>query len=331
MRLGITGATGFIGGHLLRSAVVERGLRPVAFIERGSPRAAIADLDGKFEAVEGDLLDPASVDGFIEGCDAVFHLAGLNRYWARDPGIFDRVNVAGARNVAESALRRGVKRLVHASSCITLGASLEPTPRNEASEYNLRHLEFKYGETKLGGERLMEDFAREKGLPVVIVNPTSAIGERDHGPTPIGKPILDILRGMWPVYVAGGACFIDVHDVVRGMWLALERGRIGEKYLLVGENLTNQEFMSRVAVAAGRRPPRLRVPKAALGVAAYAGEWLADHVTQKHPPLTRGMLGLIGRYLYFDRDKAERELGFQAGHCQPAIERSVEWFRASIS
>lgn len=326
MQIGITGANGFIGNHLLRSAIA-RGQRPVVFLQQGSPLEPIRDLEGQYDAVFGDLLDTESLERFIGRCDAVFHLAGFNRYWARDASTFQQVNVEGARNVADTCLRHGISKLIHVSSCITRGASETPTPRDEDSDYNLQSLRFLYGETKKAGEDEMKRWAREKGLPVVIINPASAVGERDHGPTPIGKPIADIARGRWPVYVAGGACFIDVHDVVRGLWLALENGRPGSQYMLAGDNLTNQEFMTTVAECAGLKPPRLRVPKPVLGVVAHVTEWMANHLTHQHPPLTVGMNGLIGKYLYYSGLRAEEELGFKAGPCRPAIERCVQWFR----
>ena len=325
MKIGITGANGFIGGHLLRSAI-ERGHRPIAFLQQGSPMEAIADLDGRYDAVLGDLLDRESLDGFIGRCEVVFHLAGFNRYWAKDPKTFHQVNVEGARNVAEACLARKIEKLVHVSSCITRGISDTPVPRDEDSDYNLG-FPFLYGETKRAGEDEVRRLVQERGLPAVVVIPASAVGERDHGPTPIGKPIADIARGRWPVYVAGGACFIDVHDVVRGLWLALERGRIGAQYLLAGDNLTNQEFMSTVAECAGLKPPRIKVPRPLLGVVAHAGEFFANHLTQKHPALTVGMNGLIGKYLYYQSKAAEQDLGFKAGPCRPAIERCVSWFR----
>jgi dihydroflavonol-4-reductase len=324
-RIGITGANGFIGAHLVRSAV-HKGLRPLAFLQKGTSIAPLADLEGKYDAVEGDLLDVASLDAFTRRCDAVFHLAGINRYWVPDASVFQRVNVLGARNVAESCLRSGVQKLVHVSSCITLGASDGPVLRNEESPYNLSFA-FAYGETKKAGEEEIKRFVREKGLPAVIVNPTSAIGEQDFAPTPIGKPIADIARGVWPVYVAGGACFIDVHDVIRGLWLALERGRVGGQYLLVGENLTNRQFMSKVAQLGGVSPPRFKVPKPVLHMVAAVGEWTANHVTRKAPPLTTGMSGLIGKYLFFDGSRARMELGFEAGPVAPAIARCIQWFR----
>jgi dihydroflavonol-4-reductase len=287
----------------------------------------IADLEGEYDPVFGDLLDRESVDAFAGRCDAIFHLAGLNRYWAEDRALFHQVNVLGVQNVAEACARRGVQKLIHTSSCITLGASDAACPRNEDSPYNLERLNFLYADTKKAGEEEIKRRVRERGLPAVIVNPTSAIGERDYGPTPIGKPIADIARGMWPVYVAGGACFIDVHDVVRGLWLALERGTVGRQYLLVGENLSNQEFMTTVAGIAGVGLPRFKVPKALLDVAGAVAEWTADRFTRKAPALTSAMSSLIGRYLYFDGARAHTELGFKAGPVRPAIERCVLWFR----
>jgi dihydroflavonol-4-reductase len=325
-RIGITGANGFIGAHLLRSAV-SQGLRPVAFLQNGSPMDPIADLEGAYDVVYGDLLDPTSVDRFVAQCEAIFHLAGFNRYWASDRNLFHKINFIGVRNIAEACTKHRIQKLVHASSCITLGASLDPTPRHEDSPYNLEHLKFLYGETKKAGEDEIKRWVRENNLPAVIVNPTSAIGEKDYGPTPIGKPIADIAGGMWPVYVAGGACFIDVHDVVRGFWLAMERGKVGGQYLLVGENLSNQEFMTKIAEYAGVARPRIKVPKPLLNIVGRVGEWTADHLTKRHPPLTSGMSGLIGKYLYFDGSRAEAELGFKSGPCGPAIERCVKWFR----
>jgi dihydroflavonol-4-reductase len=326
MRIGITGANGFIGNHLVRF-LVTRNHRPLAFLQRGTDARPLADLRGHYDEAWGDLLDRESLDRFVGACDAVIHLAGVNRYWARDPSVFANVNVLGARNVAEACLRHHVRKLVHASSCITLGASDEPVLRNEESPFNLGELDFPYATTKKAGEEEMKRAAREHGLPVVIVHPTSAIGERDHGPTPIGKPVADIARGLWPVYVAGGACFLDVKDAVRGIWLALEKGTVGRQYLLAGENLSNREFMSLVAEVAGAPRPRVKVPRACLAAMAMGLEWTADHVTKRPPALTRSMAGLVGRYLYFDGTRAREELGFAPGPLRGAIERAVKWFR----
>jgi dihydroflavonol-4-reductase len=330
MRIGITGANGFIGNHLVR-LLVELGHRPLALLERGTDVRPLADLSGRFDALPGDLLDRGSLDRFAGACDAVIHLAGVNRYWAADPAIFHRVNVDGAHNLADACRARGVTKLVHASSCITLGASDAPVARNEDSPFNLDGLDFPYARTKKAGEEEMKRQAREHGLPVVIVNPVSAIGERDYGPTPIGKPVRDLARGLWPVYVGGGACFIDVRDVVRGLWLALEKGAPGRQYLLAGENLENRAFMSLVAEIAGAPRPRVRIPNACLAALAAGVEWAADHVTRRPPVLTRSMAALAGRFLYYDGSRARRELGFEPGPLRGALERAVSWFRGAAA
>lgn len=328
MRVGITGANGFIGNHVVR-LVLERNHRPVALLQRGTNVRALDDLRGEYDEVWGNVLDRESLDRFAGACDVVVHLAGINRYWVEDVSVFEKVNVEGARNVAEACRRRQVQKLVHVSSCITLGASDEPVARNEDSPFNLAALDFLYATTKKAGEEEMKRQAREHGLPVVIVNPASAIGERDYGPTPIGKPVADIARGVWPVYVAGGACFIDVKDVARGIWLALEEGRIGRQYLLTGENLTNREFISLVSEVAGVPRPRVKIPRACLLAIAVGLEWTAEYVTRRHPAITRSMAHLVGRYLYFDGTRAREELGFEPGPVRPGIERAVRWLRES--
>ena len=324
MRVGITGANGFIGNHLTRY-LNSLGHETIAFLQRGTSEST---LQGQASQIYwGDITRPETLTPFLKHCDTVFHLAGLNTYWTRNPGIFHEVNYDGTRNVAEACLAHGIKKLVHVSSCITLGASGDPVARNENAEFNLDGCRFLYAETKKAGEDVIKGMIRDKGLPAVIVNPTSAIGEMDFGPTPIGKPIADICRGMWPAYVAGGACFIDVHDVVRGLWLAMEKGRIGEQYLLAGDNLSNKEFMTKVALLAGKKRPKVRVPRPVLKTVAHLGEWYADNVSYRHPPLTVGMTSVIGKFLYFDGSKARDHLGFEAQPCDGAIQRCIEWFR----
>ncbi len=327
MNIGITGANGFIGNHLLRSALA-RGHRPAIFLQRGTSTAPIDDVLASCEVWWGDLLAPESLDPFLRRSTAVFHLAGLNRYWSKDPRSFHRINIEGALNVAKMCSRHGVEKLVHVSSCITLGASDLPISRNEDSEFNLSGLQFHYGETKLAGELEVQNWAKTSGLSTVIVNPASTVGERDHGPTPIGRPISDICNGLLPAYVAGGACFIDVRDVVEGLWLALERGRTAERYCLAGDNLTSRQFITQVARFAGVRAPWVKMPHIALKALAWGTEWIADALTHREPRLTRGMSALIGRYLYFDGAKARRELGFAPGPSAAGIERCVRWFQA---
>jgi len=324
MRVGITGANGFIGNHLTRH-VTSLGHEVIAFLLRGTSDTLLENLPQ--QVYWGDVLDTESLHPFLKSCDVLFHLAGFNRYWSRDPEIFHKLNVVGPTNIATACLSTGIEKMVHVSSCITLGASEQPVSRNEESEFNLSGKRFLYAETKKAGEDKMKHWAREKGLPVVIVNPASAIGEMDYGPTPIGEPIIDICKGMWPVWVEGGACFVDVHDLVQGLWLTLEKGRTGEQYLLAGDNLTNKEFMSKIAKLTGKGQPKVRIPKTLLSLVAHWQEGLADHLTHRAPKLTVGMQELIGKYLYYESSKAKDELGYNPMPCDGAMERSIQWFK----
>ena len=324
MKVGITGANGFLGNHLARY-VANLGHEVVPFLLEGTSKDLLEDVTD--QVYWGSVLDPESLQPFVERCEVLIHLAGFNRYWSRDPGIFHSLNVIGPRNIAEVCMDTGIGKVVHVSSCITLGASELPVSRNEESEFNLANKRFLYAESKKAGEDEMKRWAAERGFPVVIVNPAAAIGEMDYGPSPTGSPIIDICKGRWPVWVDGGANFMDVRDAARGLWLALERGREGEQYLLTGDNLSNRAFMTEVAKLSGKTEPRFRVPKNLLGVVAHGQEWLADHLTHRPPKLTVGMHGLIGKYLYYESAKAEKELGFVAKPCDRAIERAIQWFK----
>ncbi len=323
MRVGITGANGFIGNHLTRH-IAALDHEVIAFLHRGTSDALIEDYAHKI--FWGDITDIESLRPFTKSCDVLFHLAGFNRYWSRDPEIFYKLNFVGPKNIASACMSEGIEKLVHISSCITLGASEKPEARDEESTFNLSGIRFMYAESKKAGEDEMKLWAKEKGLPVVIANPASAIGEMDYGPTPIGEPIIDICKKGWPVWVDGGACFMDIEDLVQGLWLTLEKGRAGQQYLLAGDNLLNKDFMAKVADLAGREHTKWRIPKPLISIVAHYQEWMANHITHRAPKITVGMQGLIGKYLYYNNAKARKELGFNPGPCDGAIEKSIQWF-----
>jgi dihydroflavonol-4-reductase len=316
MKVGITGANGFIGNHLTRY-VASLGHEVIAFLLRDTSDTLLESYP--HQVYWGDVIDSESLYPFLKSCDVLFHLSGFNRYWAKDPNIFNELNVISPNNIATACLSIGIKKIVHVSSCITLGVSEQPVTRNEKADFNMSGKRFLYAESKKAGEDQMKLSARENGLPVVIVNPASAIGEMDYGPTPIGAPIIDICKGWCPVWVDGGAYFIDVHDLVQGLWLAMEKGRTGQQYLLAGDNLSNRDFMIKIAKLAGKSPPKVRIPKSLLSIVAHSQEWLANHLTHKAPKLTVGMYELIEKYLYYDRAKAKDELGFNPVPCDTAV------------
>jgi dihydroflavonol-4-reductase len=287
MRAYVTGASGFIGGH------VARELR-----ERG------ADVRDEFV----DLLDAEGLERAMDGCDAVFHVAALYSF-DDSPELLERVNVEGTRRVLEAAARRGVRRVVHTSSSGTCG----PAPgrvATEADEPPAWELAVPYKRTKLAAERLALGAARD-GLDVVAVNPTTPVGDGDVRPTPTGRMIRGVATGRFPAYLDLGLNVVDVRDVALGHMLAFERGRRGERYILGGVDLELRDLFAAVADLAGRPRPRLRLPYRAAWSAAQAGL------------LNRNELLLARVPAYFSSAKAERELGYRAGPVEPALARAV--------
>jgi dihydroflavonol-4-reductase len=284
----VSGATGFLGAHVARAL-------------------AAAGADVRADRV--DLLDPAALERAVAGCDAVVHAAALYSYDA-DAALLAAVNVDGTRNVIEACRRRGVRRLVHTSTAGTCG----PVPGREATEADGPpdwELAVPYKQTKLAAERLVLDAARD-GLDAVVVNPTTPVGPGDRKPTPTGRMIAGVAAGRIRAYVGTtGLNVADVADVARGHVLALERGRRGERYLLGGANLSLRELFAQIAVAAGLRPPRVRVPYVATVAAAALG--LAN----------RHEVRLARLPMYFSSAKARRELGYDPGPVSEAIALAV--------
>jgi dihydroflavonol-4-reductase len=288
MRVHVTGASGFVGGH-----VAHRLAAGGAVV--GTERA--------------ELLDPAALERAFADCDAVVHVAALYSYDA-PPAELERVNVEGTRNVVEACLRSGVGRLVHTSTAGTCG----PVPGRAATEDDAPpsdELSVPYKRSKLAAERLVLAAARS-GLDAVVVNPTTPLGPGDRRPTPTGRMLRAVASGRIRAFLATtGLNVVDVRDVADGHALALERGRRGERYLLGGENLTLEELFARIAAAAGRPAPRLRVPYTAARVAAAVG--LAN----------RHEVRLARHRMWFSSEKARRELGYEPAPVDDAIGEAV--------
>lgn len=323
MRALVTGATGFIGGHVV-AALAGAGAQVRAF-DREPPIAGV--LPDTAEFMSGDILDADAMRRAVEGCDAVFHLAGVYSYARRDAALMSAVNVGGTRTVLDAALRGQRRRIVHTSSCATCG----PVPGRSATERDLpplRELDVPYRRTKLDAERLAIDAARD-GADVIIVNPTVPVGPGDRRPTPTGKMVADVARGRARAYLARSALnVVAVEDVALGHVLAFERGRPGERYVLGGENMTIREVFAVIARAAGRPPPRLPVP----WTAAYAGARLADltlRLTGREQQLFVLDEVRAGRLPHlFDDAKARAELGYTS---RPAIDALEEATRSALA
>jgi dihydroflavonol-4-reductase len=316
MRALVTGAAGFIGSHVA-AALANAGAEVRAF-----DRRAPAHTPPGVEPVIGDLLDADAVRRAADGCDAIFHLAALYSYARADAPAMRAVNVEGTRIVLDAAARNGQRRVVHTSSCATCG----PTPGHPATEADAPpawELDVPYKRTKLEGERLALQAARE-GLDVVVVNPTTPVGPGDLRPTPTGQMVADVARGRSRAYLAGSALnVVAVEDVAAGHLLAHERGRAGERYLLGGENLALRDVFAIVAAAAGRRPPRAAIPWAVAYAAARASDLALRAVGREPKLLVLDAVRVARLPMTFDDAKARRELGHSSQPAAHALQRAA--------
>ena len=318
----VTGASGFLGWHVAR-VLLERGLSVRALARPGS---RIDDLS--VERVTGDLRDAASLEKAAAGCSLVFHVAADYRLWAKDPSALYRSNVDGTRNLLTAARDAGVERVVYTSTVGCIG--IPPGGiGDENRRVTLEDMVGDYKRSKFQAEQVALEFARA-GLPVVIVNPTAPIGDHDVKPTPTGKIVVDFLKGAMPAFIDTGLNVVDVRDTAEGHWLACERGKPGERYILGSENLTLAQILQKLAKITGRKAPTVRLP---YGVAWCAGAFSTGwaQVSGRPPRVPLDGVRMAKKKMWVTHEKARRELGFEPGPADTALARAVEWFRCSSS
>lgn len=319
----VTGATGFVGSAVAR-ALAARGHALRLLARSTSNRRNLTGLDA--EIVTGDLTDPASLRKACAGCRYVVHVAADYRFWVPDPQAMLRANVEGTQAMMRAAAQAGAERIVHCSSVAALGLIGDGTPADEDTPVRESDFIGVYKRSKYLAERAVQELAAKEAVPVVIVNPAAPVGPRDIKPTPTGKMILDAAAGRMPAYIDTGLNIVHVDDVGEGHALALEKGRVGERYILGGENLELREILSMVAQAAGKRPPVIRLREewvwpVALGMEAFA------RVTGIPPLVTRDHLRMARKKMFFSSAKAQRELGYAPHPARVAIQDAVNWFR----
>ena len=319
----VTGVTGFIGSAVAK-ALCEAGFAVRATALPTSARHHLAGLDLDF--YEGDLRDPSSARTAMVDIQYVFHLAADYRLWARKSSEILKNNVLITRNVMEAALRARAERIVYTSSVATLaldphggGAADETKPLSEEQGIGA------YKRSKIAAERLVEQLVANEGLPAVIVNPSTPVGPRDVRPTPTGRIIVEAAKGRIPAFVDTGLNLVHVDDVAAGQLAALHRGRIGERYILGGENVPFAQMLEDISRLVGRRAPRLRIPHAVALPIAYAAEGLA-FLTGKEPFASIDAVRMAKHCMYFTSRKAERELGFKARPYIEGLADAIRWF-----
>jgi dihydroflavonol-4-reductase len=321
-RVLITGAAGFIGSAVARAALAH-GYRVRVLVRASSPRANLAGLDA--EVAEADMRDQAAVEKALAGVCCLLHVAADYRLWAVDPEEIVRNNLAGTASVMRAALAARVERVVHTSSVATLRVGPATVEAGEDAPLAPEEAIGAYKRSKILAERLVERMVLEDNLPAVIVNPSTPIGPRDLRPTPTGRIIVEAARGRMPAYVETGLNVVDVADVAEGHLLALAHGRVGERYILGGENLMLRELLGEIAVLAGRRAPRLRLPVAPLIPLAHAAEAMA-RLSGREPFLTVDGLRMSRNRMFFTSAKAEGELGYRPRPHGGALQAALDWF-----
>jgi len=320
----VTGASGFVGSAVLR-ALVGQGATPRALVRASSSRRNLEGVD--CEVVLGDITDPAAMAAALTGVRHLFHVAADYRLWAPDPASIMRANLEGTRIVMEAALAAGVERIVYTSSVATLRAADAKTLVDETAALGEGEAIGAYKQSKVAAERLVEAMVQDRGLPAVIVNPSTPIGPRDIKPTPTGRIVVEAARGRIPAFVDTGLNLVHVDDVAGGHLLALDKGRIGERYILGGQNATLKEMLGVIAALAGRRAPTISLPRAPLWPLAVAAEAVASF-TGREPFVTRDALKMASHHMFFTSAKAENELAYAARPYREALVDALAWFRA---
>ncbi len=318
----ITGATGFIGSAIAR-LLLEKGAAVRVLVRKNADTRNIDGLD--VERVTGDLTIESSLESAMKNCDALFHVAADYRLWVPRPKEIYANNVEGTRSLMRAALQARIPRIVYTSSVASLGLSEDGTPAHENLPVDLGDMIGHYKRSKFLAEEVVREMVAMQGLPAVIVNPSTPIGARDIKPTPTGRIIVDFVNGRMPAYVDTGLNLVHVEDCARGHLQAFERGQVGERYILGGENMALRDILVILGRITGRRAPTLRLPNRLLMPFAYTAESWA-RLTGSDTRLTVDSLRMARKMMFFSSDKASRALGYKIRPAEEALKDAVTWF-----
>lgn len=321
----VTGASGHIGAHVVRHLLAQgRAVRAMV-----RPTSNLKGLEGlDVELVRGDVLEPSSLLPALRGCSVLYHLAAVVAEWTHDPAVIYKTAIDGTANILHAvANTSGIERIVYTSSVAAVGLSPSPRELRNESHYNTEDVTH-YAVAKTRAERLAKEQSQKHQLPLVIVNPAVVLGPYDYRPTPATHIIVRYLKYRLPIYLDAGANIVHADDVARGHLLAERHGKIGERYILSGDNLTIRELFSMLGQVVGRRPPSIELGRRTLSAVGWGAELVA-RLQGKPPLITRARArSLVGRYAFFDASKARRELGYTARPARDTLADAVQWVRA---
>ena len=322
MKALVTGATGFVGGAVAR-ALIHRGIEVRVMARAGADLQNLQELT--VERVEGDLRDQDSLRRALTGCQQLYHIAAHYALWAKDPSIFYHVNVTGTKTLLEAARDIGTERIVYCSTIGAIGIPPEGGLGTEETPVVFEQMAGHYKRSKYLAEQEVLKLAKA-GLPVVIVNPSAPVGIGDVKPTPTGQVIVDFMKGRMPAYIETGMNIVDVDDVATGHLLAMEKGRIGERYILGSANLMLREVLEILSRLTGVKAPTIKLPRLAILPLAYLNQWMAN-ITGQPPRIPLEGVKMAKYKMHYDCSKAVRELGFPQTPPEVALGKAVKWFR----
>lgn len=318
----VTGASGFLGSAVMR-CLLAAGHEVRVLVRKNSDRRNIENFP--IEIVEGDLRDTASLKRAVNSCDHLFHVAADYRLWVPDPDTMYNINVKGSEALILAAAEAGVKRIVYTSSVATLGINKDRTSANEETPSTLASKYGHYKRSKFIAEQKVQQLVDEQQLPIVIVNPSTPIGPRDVRPTPTGRIVLDTLLGKMPAYINTGLNIAHVDDIARGHLLACTHGKIGERYILGGDNMTLPQILQIIDEINGKPVKRMELPVKLMLPVAWVMERIAA-ITKIEPRATVDGIRMGSNMMFFSSSKAERELGYQHRPATEALKDAVTWF-----
>jgi dihydroflavonol-4-reductase len=321
----VTGATGFIGSAVAR-ALLARGETVRVLARAGGDRRNLEGLD--IEIIEGDLRDEDARVRAVAGIKSLYHVAADYRLWVPDPAAMYATNVEATTDLLRRAADAGAQRMVYTSSVATLGIPKDGSIADETTPVDLAEMIGPYKRSKYMAEDAVRALARE-GLPIVIVNPSAPVGPRAVKPTPTGRTVIEAAAGRMPAFVDTGLNLVHVDDVARGHVLAHDKGIVGERYVLGGEDMTLEQILIRIAAITGRKAPKIKLPVGAILPLAYAAEAYARIFKGRDPFVTVDGLKLARKRMFFSKDKAVRDLGYTARPVDEALRDAIAWFRAS--
>ena len=321
-RVAVTGVSGFVGSAVARALRIG-GYRVTGIFRGTALTANLIGFDGELSCA--DVRDVAAMTQVLQNCDALIHCAADYRLWAPDPSEIATNNRTGARATMQAALAAGIRRVVHTSSVATI-APLPGGAADEGRRLTPKEAIGAYKRSKVEAERIVEAMMADKGLPAVIVHPSTPIGPRDVKPTPTGRIIVEAAMGRMPAFVDTGLNLVHVDDVAAGHVAVLERGQVGRHYILGGEDVTLADMLGEIARQVGREAPRVRLPIGPLRPLAWGAEAVAK-LTGREPMLTRDALRMAGHKMYFSSARAQAELGYVARDWREGVRDALAWFR----